>query len=155
MFTLSLSFIRTSEGIWFYLCWAACVPLIMFRKCVHCVCVCVYVFSLSRLSSPDLSPTLSFLFVVQVRVHPHTPRQPHGHILVCRYADAGKSGQRCTPQGSWPTMIHPTALRSGLGPSRLPKQVTGGLSIPEMRLRTGMKRNVWSELGCVTMFLCL
>lgn len=64
-----------------------CVPLIIFSQCV------LRVFSLSLLSLPDLSPGLSlFPFVVQVRVHVPTPTQPHGHILVCRYTDAGKSG---------------------------------------------------------------
>lgn len=53
MFTLSLCFIRTSEGIWFYLSRAICVPLIMFSQCI------LRVFSLGLLSSPDLSPEIS------------------------------------------------------------------------------------------------
>lgn len=53
MFTLSLCFIRASEGIWFYLSRAICVSLIMFSQCI------LRVFSLGLLSSPDLSPEIS------------------------------------------------------------------------------------------------
>ena len=37
-------------------------------------------------------PGSLFCFVVQVRVHAPAPTQPHGHVLVCRFADAGKAG---------------------------------------------------------------
>lgn len=36
-------------------------------------------------------PGSLFRFVVQVRVHAPAPTQPHGHVLVCRCTDAGKS----------------------------------------------------------------
>lgn len=55
VFWLSLGFIRTSEGIWFYLCRAICVFLIAFGQRVPCV------FSLSCLPPPDLSPALPLL----------------------------------------------------------------------------------------------
>lgn len=84
---MDLNFISTSEGIWFYLSWAICVPLIMFSQCV------LRVFSLRfSLFLWPLTQDLSFFFVVQVRVHAPGHTQPHGHGLVCRYKDTGKSG---------------------------------------------------------------
>lgn len=79
MFTLDLCFIRTSEGIWFYLSSAICVPLIMFSQCVR------RVFSLSLLSHPDLSPKLS-LFALLCRSESLHPR-PHSRMATFWYAD--------------------------------------------------------------------
>ena len=96
VFILSLCFIRTSEGIWFYLSRAICVPLIVFSRCV------LRVFSLSLLSPPDLSPELSLsLFALLCRSESVHPR-PHSRMTTFWYAD--------TQTQVRPVQVHPTVV---------------------------------------------
>lgn len=115
------------------------------------------VFPAPPLFSWPLTQDLSLCFVVQVRVPALAPcgaaRSHFGMKMHrCRYGVF-----RCTPRWCWPALIPLAGLGSGLGPSRLPAQVTEVPNISKMRLQTGMKRSVWCspELSCVFMVLCL
>lgn len=148
MFTLSLDFLRTSEGIWFCLRCATCVPLIMFTRCVVCV------FSPRLLAPPwPLTQALSLLLCCSGQSPCTRSLQPHGHVVVCRYPDTGKSGSGAPHSDPDPLFFTPQFS----GPSRVPAEVTRGLSIPGMRLQTCMKRSVWCSpvLSYVTMLIWL
>lgn len=149
LFTLCLDFIRTSEGIWFCLCFATRVPLIMLSQCVVCECFFPSVFC----SSWPLTQALSLLLCCLGQSPCTLATQPHGHIMVCGYPDTGKSGSGAPHSDPDPLFFTPQLP----GPSRVPAEVTRGLSIPGMGLQTCMKRSVWcgSILGYVTVLIWL
>lgn len=84
-FKLGLFFFRTSEGIWFYL-----GPHVsLWSGLVNGFCLCFLSDDPLFMTS---HPHFLLFFVVQVRVHVLVPTQPHGHILVFRNTDTGKTG---------------------------------------------------------------
>lgn len=143
MFRLSLDFNSTSEGIWFCLRCATCVPLIMLTRCGECV------FSVSSCPPWPLTQALSFLLCCSGQSPCTRSLQPHGHVMVCRYADTGESGSGAPHSDPDPIFFTPQLS----GPSRVSAEVTRGLSIPGMRLQTCMERSVWC--GCVLVYVTM